>query len=379
MDKNVTHSCIGIHRDPWGNTGASAVCEINNERKIICLTEERFDREKDSRKYPQNSLKECLDFLGIKNFNDADAIACDYIVRKSWSEDYNKRLPIVDPYNIDKDKIRILNHHLCHAASAVYTSGFNECAVLVVDGRGSDRETQTLFHFYDSEFHLVEKTTNIGIGLLYSAITQAIGFKLFQEGKTMGLAPYGMNNFSHREPFLDFKGKFSGISTDYSSFCINNSYELKEIDPSNWTDIQRKVSAYQVQQECEKAMLYLAKYAKSKTQSTNLCLSGGVALNSVANKKILDSGLFENIHINPNCSDTGISLGAALYAYHNLLKRPYIEKSSTTAFLGKIYSQDEYKNTIKNLREKEELTILSLNHVVNVLPLRQNFLIKIKY
>lgn len=350
-------TCVGIHRDPWHDTGASAVCEVDGERRIICLTEERFNREKDSRGYPLHSLNECLRFLGLDNFGDVEAIASDYIIRESWTEDYNKRLSIVDPNNIDSYNLTILNHHLCHAASAVYTSGFNECAILVVDGRGSARETQTLFHFYDSQFHLIERTTNIGIGLLYAAVTQAIGFKLLQEGKTMGLAPYGSTYFSQNGPILDFKGVFSGISTDYSSICINNSYDLRSIDSKKWSDIQKKIVAYQVQQECERVMLHLASYAKSKTQSSNLCISGGVALNSVANKKILDSSLFENIHINPNCSDTGIPLGAALYAYHNILNKPYTENSTTSAYLGKVYSQDDYNLVLDSLSSRNDIVV----------------------
>jgi carbamoyltransferase len=181
-----------------------------------------------------------------------------------------------------------MNHHLAHAASVYYSSGFNKAAVLVVDGRGSENETQSLFVADENGIECVASTKKIGIGLLYAAVTQAVGFKLLQEGKTMGLAPFGANV---KEPVFQFKRHFDGIITDYSDSCVEGSYAMNVSHRPLSTFEDKARAAYDVQLECEKAMDHLARWAKETTGLDYLCISGGVALNSVTNYKILKSGL----------------------------------------------------------------------------------------
>jgi carbamoyltransferase len=236
----------------------------------------------------------------------------------------------------------MVNHHLAHAHHVFRASGFDSAAVLIVDGRGSDKETQSLFTASPDGIDLVESTSRIGIGLLYAAVTQAIGFGLLQEGKTMGLAPYGANGSA---PIFDFPHAYDGVVTDYGSFCQDGSYEIQAPHRPIETAEDRARAAFEVQQECEAAMLHLARYAHERTGAGHLCISGGVGLNSVANWHVLEAGIFEDVFINPAASDTGIPLGAALYGYHELCgqRRAYGEIS---AYLGPSYDRDELSAAI---------------------------------
>ncbi len=342
---------LGLHKDPWHNTGASVITEENGKVSFSNLAEERVDRKKDSRRFPLLSTMACMKELGVENFSDFDAVVMDYIIDKNdYRNDSNKIA--ASQYNflndIDPAKIHIVNHHLAHAYSVFYSSKFERSAILIVDGRGSDRETQSLF-IADKEngIRLIESTDAIGIGLLYAAVTIKIGFTILQEGKTMGLAPYGQHV---NKKFLNFpKNNYKGVCTDYSSICVENSYDMTiEHTPIETFEDKARV-AFEVQEECENAMLHLAQYAKEKTGLDNLCISGGVALNSVANYKVLQSGIFKDVFINPAASDTGISLGAALYGYHTILNQPknYTEISP---YLGPTYDDFTIRKAINKFK-----------------------------
>ncbi len=338
---------LGLHKDPWHNTGASIIVEEIGKVHFSNLAEERVDRKKDSRRFPLLSTMACMKESGVDHFTDFDAVVMDYIIDKEdYRNDSNKIA--ASQYNflndIDPAKIHIVNHHLAHAYSVFYSSKFEKSAILIVDGRGSDRETQSLFIADRVDgIKLIESTDTIGIGLLYAAVTIKIGFTILQEGKTMGLAPYGQNV---NKKFLNFPKNYKGVATDYGSICIENSYEMTIDHPPIITFEDKARVAFEVQEECENAMLHLAQYAKEKTGLENLCISGGVALNSVANYKVLQSKLFKDVFINPAASDTGISLGAALYGYHHILNKPktYTEISP---YLGPTYTDDEVKKAIK--------------------------------
>jgi carbamoyltransferase len=282
--------------------------------RIVMASEERFDRVKDSRAFPARSIAACMADLGVTSPQDIDLVVLDYIRIPDWRGDAHC-IPSLQNTILDKiepARIHVINHHLSHAAAAFYSSAMADAAILVVDGRGSDNETQSLFVGEGKAIRRIAHTDRIGIGLLYAAVTQAIGFGLLQEGKTMGLAPYGADP---QAPILELAGVYDGIVTDYSATCVEGSYALQR--PITLDDFADKArAAYAVQQECERALLHLASYAREKTGMTRLCLSGGVALNSVGNFAILQSGLFDEIFINPGASDTGIPFGAALYGYH---------------------------------------------------------------
>jgi len=341
---------LGLHKDPWHNTGAAVINSEHGEVRFANLSEERVDRKKDSRRFPLMSTLACMQELGINDFNDFDAIVLDYIRNKEdYSLDSHKKN--ASYYNflndVDQSKIHIMGHHLAHAYSVFYSSKFKRSAILIIDGRGSDQETQSLYiGDIDSGIKLIASTTTIGIGLLYAAVTHEIGFGHLQEGKTMGLAPYGANS---KKKFMNFPKKYNGIVTDYSDVCIVDSYAMNMDHLPIETFEDQAAVAFEVQEECENAMLHLANYAKEATGCDFLCISGGVALNSVANYKILQSKIFEDIYINPAASDTGIPLGAALYGFHEILKQPktYTEISP---YLGPSYSEDVIRKSISKYK-----------------------------
>jgi carbamoyltransferase len=338
----------GLHRDPWHNTGVAIIREDADRLQFANLTEERANREKDSREFPSRSLKACLEQLEVSSPAEIDLIVMDYIVRPEWSNDWYRRPADTSNFlhELDPQKIKVINHHLAHAYAVFYSSGFESAAVLIVDGRGSEKETQSLFVATADKIELVESTTAIGIGLLYAAVTQAIGFGLLQEGKTMGLAPYGA---AVKKQFFHFPRRYEGVTTDYGSFCVEDSYEMRSPHAPIVTFDDKARAAFEVQEETEAALLHLAEHAFKRTGAEYLCISGGVALNSVANYKVLRSGIFKDIFINPAASDTGIPLGAALYGYHAVARRPrsYV---GISPYLGPSYSHERITEAIEAYR-----------------------------
>jgi carbamoyltransferase len=310
---------LGLHRDPWHSTGAAMIRAGGGTPRIVTVAEERLDRVKDSRTFPARAIAACMAELGVGSPREIDLVVLDYIRSPDWRHD-EYRAPAAQGTlldEIDPCRIHVINHHLGHAAAVFYSSAMPDAAILIVDGRGSDNESQSLFVGNGTVIRRISHTDRIGIGLLYAAVTQAIGFGLLQEGKTMGLAPYGAEVPG---PILDLQGVYDGIVTDYSAMCIDGSYELRRpIELKSFADKAR--AAYDVQKECEQALLHLASYARANTGKRRLCLSGGVALNSVANFIVAESGLFDEVFINPAASDTGIPLGAALHGYHAIAGR----------------------------------------------------------
>lgn len=336
---------LGLHKDPWHNSGAAMIREGSNGFGMVNLAEERLDRIKDSREFPDRAIAACMTELGVSSVSEIDAVVLDYIRdRSDWRSDCYRRPCRTDVLlaTLPSDKIHIINHHLAHAHAVFYSSPFEDAAILIVDGRGSDQETQSLFLGTPDGIELIERTSTIGVGLLYAAVTHLIGFGLLQEGKTMGLAPYGAD-VSKR--VFDLPQAFSGIVTDYSSVCVEDSYNVNAPHAPIESFADKARAAFEVQEACEAAMLHLADYARRKTGAKYLCISGGVGLNSVANYTILRAGIFEDIFINPAASDTGIALGAALYGYHCLGKRPR-HYSEISAFLGPSYPEARVRDAI---------------------------------
>jgi carbamoyltransferase len=339
---------LGLHKDPWHNTGAAMLREDADGVRFANLGEERHNREKDSRKFPGCSVKACMQELGIDTFDDLDLIVMDYIITPDWRQDWYRRPCVANSFlaDVDPQKIHVIDHHLAHACNVFYSSPFDSAAVLIVDGRGSEKQTQSLFMATQESIELIESTRVIGIGLLYAAVTQAIGFGLLQEGKTMGLAPYGAHI---KNRIFRFPRRFKGIVTDYTSVCVEDSYEMGARHEPIVTFDDKARAAFEVQDECEAGLVHLAEYAFERTGAEYLCISGGVALNSVANYKVLQSGIFKDIFVNPAASDTGIPLGCALYGYHKIRKRPKTY-SEISPYLGPSYSGEQILAAIEAYR-----------------------------
>ena len=230
----------------------------------------------------------------------------------------------------------IIDHHLCHAYATFMTSPFDEAAILIVDGRGSNQQTQSLFIGRDNSIELIEMTDTIGIGLLYAAMTQYIGFGLLQEGKTMGLAPFAAGGDTSAYQFKE---------ASMGSLLNIQRFATRKITHLNWICLLLKRSKKKLWELCSSTKVASdvtsSSYAKKMTGANYLCISGGVGLNSVANHAVHSSGIFKDLFINPAASDTGIPLGAAYYGYHVVGSMP--RKAQEVTSTGPTYSEARIK------------------------------------
>jgi carbamoyltransferase len=259
---------------------------------------------------------------------------------------------------VDSSKILFSEHHLSHAASSFYCSPFSEAAILTVDGVG-EWTTATLGIGRGTDIKLLKeiKFPN-SLGLLYSAFTAFLGFEVNEgEYKVMGMAPFGDPKYVdqvYEVVNVDDEGGFE-LDMDYFSFHYSSEKTFTkkfeklfgdprdpkaefftdasgypsyfEEKPDNYDEIAKQNQYYadiaaSIQVVTEQIMVKMANYAYKETGLKHLCMAGGVALNSVANRKILSETPFEEIYIQPAAGDGGASTGAALYCYHGILGKP---------------------------------------------------------
>lgn len=360
---------LGIHAVGHDSGAALAI-----GGKVVSISEERLTRKKHCGGLPNLSVEYVLSAAGI-DLNDVDLIVFDIL------EDNNEITYkwIIGNLNY-KGRIHAIRHHDAHAAAAFFASPFDEAAVLIVDAFGSracDLETGrsensiSVFGPGVSEIHsfyrgggnrmpLIRRTYStpehsIGIGILYALTSVILGFNELDGGKTMGLASFGGRTDVYPHSIFDnMNGDIVGkglpeknpllhdFTADYAKWLYRCA-PRKPGDPI--TKRHAEIAAY-AQREAQWVMLELARHAHEITRSPNLCLSGGVALNSIANKLLLDEGPFEQIFIQPAASDTGTPLGCALFGLHVILGEPreYVMKD---IFLGKSYSDDEIEKMLQ--------------------------------
>jgi len=255
-------------------------------------------------------------------------------------------------------KILFTEHHEAHAASAFFPSPFENAAVLTLDGVG-EWATSSLSHGQGNKITMLEETHfPHSLGLLYSAMTYFTGFRVNSgEYKLMGLAPYGEPLYADkiREHLIEVRedGSFQ-LNMDYFGYLdgltmTNDRFADLFGGPPRQpeTDLsQREMDlARSVQVVTEEVVLKMAAHARKVTGEKNLCLAGGVALNCVANGKVLRSGLFDNIWIQPAAGDAGGALGAAMFAWHQLEGQPRHpdgkKDSMAGSYLGPIFTDDQ--------------------------------------
>ena len=378
----------------------SSACLIENGNILAAAQEERFSRKKHDDRFPKNAIEFLLlnsncslneidkiifyekPFLkferlletyigfspkGFKQFSKAIPI---------WLKDklFQKQQIINFLKEIDKDfkpnnKILFSEHHFSHAASAFYPSPFDEAVILTADGVGEWATTTVAI----GKKNKIEMKKEIefphSLGLLYSAFTYYTGFKVNGgEYKLMGLAPYGEPKYEKLilEKLIDLKqdGSFR-LNQDYFDYAtgltmtnnkFNNLFGNKPRNP-NKEDINQfhMDIAASIQKVTEDVMLKIARYLRSEYKMENLCLAGGVALNCVANGKILKEKIFKNIWIQPAAGDAGGSLGAALGYWHNELNKNRTIKetdSMNCSYLGPEYSNDQIKSILRDIDAK---------------------------
>jgi carbamoyltransferase len=252
-------------------------------------------------------------------------------------------------------RMRFVDHHLAHAISAYAFSGFDDSAIVVMDGRGA-WEATSIWHGKNGR---IEQVLTIpfpdSVGLFYSDFTGYLGFQPnSDEWKVMGLAPYGQPGV-RLDTFIDTdarpyrvhakrlngngSGPFSGIAAVLGAPRVAES----EIDD------RHKNIAYAVQDCCERAMMSVVRMAIEKTRCRNLCLAGGVALNSKANGKILASGLIDQIFVQPAASDDGVALGAAFAPYLDKGGR-LPNKAMRHAYLGPAFDDETIETALRTYK-----------------------------
>ncbi|MCA1510377.1 carbamoyltransferase [Bradyrhizobium sp. NBAIM01] len=372
----------------------SAACLVSGGELVAAAQEERFTRKKHDPGFPGYSARYCLragnlcpadvDYIVFydKPFSKFERIFETYLAFapngfKSfatsvpvWVKDkLFQRMLITNALNehlgrgIDwSSRLRFSEHHLSHAASAFFPSPFHEAAVLTMDGVG-EWTTTSLAIGKGRELSIYKELRfPHSLGLLYSAFTYYTGFKVNSgEYKVMGLAPYGEPKYVHliKEHLINIKedGSFH-LDMSFFDYCTgltmtNDRFERLFGGPARRPEsrlTQKEMDlAASIQAITEEVVLKLAKGIRAATGQRNLCLAGGVALNCVANGKLLREKLFDQIWIQPAAGDAGGALGAALAAYHLMLEKPrssYSGDSMKGAYLGPEFSQREVEESL---------------------------------
>jgi carbamoyltransferase len=375
----------------------SAAALVVNGQVVAAAQEERFTRQRHDASFPWNALAFCLaegrlslEAIDFVAFYDKPFLKFERLLETSlafapagfslfrramatWLGDklFMKRKLILDLTRLApgvdwKQRLLFSEHHLSHAASAYYPSPFNAAAVLTLDGVGEWATSSVAFGVgpkleIQREIHYPHS-----LGLLYSAFTQYAGFRVNSgEYKLMGLAPYGRPRYAAliRDHLVDIKndGSFR-LDLRYFGYCAglsmtNHRFEELFGQPSRTPDqpltsFHMDVAA-SIQLVLEEAILRMGKALARDTGQRNLCLAGGVALNCVANGKLLKSHDFENIWIQPAAGDAGGSIGAALSAHYihcGSDRAPaQSEDGMRGAFLGPAYSQDAIEHELSKL------------------------------
>jgi carbamoyltransferase len=323
----------------------SAAALVVDGKVIAAAAQERFDRKKHTGNFPVDAIQFCLREAGL-DIEDVDEIAhgFDYSpFRQLYSLDaessklyervFSKEALVRQVHrsfpSLPAEKIHSVGHHLAHAASAALTSGWDECLVVVNDAMG-EVQSLTVFQFRDGEFkRLREIPANDSIGILYSLVTLHLGFDFnSDEYKIMGLAPYG-----DPERFRGFFDKTIELRPDGSLripiLRLNRSREEREnylatrayLDehlvarraPDAEITQEHKDVAAALQECLDRVVLHVCGHFGKQTGMRHIALAGGVALNCTANGKLIDSGIFDEVYIQPAAGDDGTALGAALY------------------------------------------------------------------
>ncbi len=361
----------------------SAAVLLRDGEIIFAAQEERYTRRKHDEDFPQHAINHALNIAGITIDDLSEVVFYEkpflkfferiletqidvwprgfIMYHRAMREWMMKKLWI--PQTIKKElgytkPILFTTHHESHAASAYYCSGFPDAAVVTVDGVG-EWATTTISHGQGKNLKIVREVHfPHSLGLLYSAITYYIGFKVNSaEYKVMGLAPYGkpiymkeMYTLIHLKDDGSFELDMSYFTYEYGLTMTGKKIETLFGHPTRKGEVKleqfHKDVAASLQQVTEEVMLKIASHAQKITGSKYLCLAGGVALNCVANGKILRSKLFEDIFIQPAAGDAGGALGAAQAVWHQKYSGERLPRLHNV-YLGNEYADDDIESVLK--------------------------------
>ncbi|MBN1620989.1 MAG: carbamoyltransferase [Endomicrobiales bacterium] len=402
----------------WYHDAAAAI--LKDGHIIACSEEERFSRIKHDYSFPINAINFCIEQAGISAgdidyvvFYDKPILKFERIVAtclknvpKSsrvfveaiplWlKEKLHFRRIARKTLGINENRILFCKHHVSHAYSAYVCSPFKEAAILTVDGVG-EWATASLGYGEGSKAYITDEMYfPNSVGLLYSTFTAFLGFRVNEgEYKVMGMAAYGEPKYVDKiMKIMKINGDGTvGLNLDYFAFTysVSRMYSDKfiklfgepraygtpfftkdfahpEYNPEKFGEQARKNQYYadiaaSIQLVCEQCVVKMAKYLREKTGKPNLCYAGGVALNSKANYSLLTECGFNDIYIQPNSTDAGGALGAALWCWCEVLGKERKEVLEHN-YWGKGFSKDDVSRAIKNNNgfKAEELNDDKLN------------------
>jgi carbamoyltransferase len=308
----------------------SAAALVDDGKIVAAIEEERLNRIKHTNKAPTSAVRFCLSTYGIdlhevdriafygteQYFNnflkqsylfnlESDFIDARTLVRRIFTKEFG--------YGVGDEKLVFVHHHLAHAVSAYALSGFNKSLILTIDGQGDGIAGMLLDADGKKLSRILSIPTSKSLGIFYNNVINFIGYGEFEEYKVMGLAPYG-------DP-----GKYRNLFKSLYTLLPNGDYLLhndrlavlydvalprKKKDPI--TQVHQDIAAA-LQESLEDIVFHILRHYRQKTGHTNLCLAGGVAHNCTLNGKILYSGIFSEVFVQPASHDAGTAIGAALY------------------------------------------------------------------
>jgi carbamoyltransferase len=380
----------------------SAAAVIEDGKIIAAAQEERFTRKKHDSAFPVNAIKFCLQYAGTEIdrldaivFYDKPLLKFERLLETYygfapkglvsfiqsmplWLKEkmflkriIHEELEKIETYNKSKVKLLFPEHHLSHAASAFYSSPYETAAILTIDGVG-EWATASISHGKGNSITILKELHfPHSLGLLYSAFTYYLGFKVNSgEYKLMGLAPYGNPDSDEVKKFISIiKENLCDIKED-GSIWLNQEYfnyatGLRMANDDKWEKLfgfKRKTEeahleqhhcnlAFAIQKVAEEVVMKMALEAKRLTGAEYLCMAGGVALNCVANGKLLQEKIFKNIFIQPAAGDAGGALGAAQAAYFIHFNKERIvtalQDEMQGAYLGPEFSNLDIELAVK--------------------------------
>ena len=352
----------------------TSVALLKNGKPIAAVEEERFIRQKHTTNFPIQSLKWVLNYAGI-TLKDIEKIVLSFKIDDFKDNIYpfeqntimqddltkNGQIKIIRDNNlVYNNLLQKLNrygisnwigipHHLAHAAGAYYSSGFKNANIIIIDGRGEKFSTSLLSGENGKIHSLKEYSIKDSLGHLYTYVTYLAGLysSIGQEGKTMGLAPFGKPNIEMEQLFNNI------IYYENLSYKINkkNLYKLKQFLQKEGKITKASASlAYYVQRLYNQVIIGLAQEAYTLTGYKNFALSGGVTLNCEGNRQLLSLPYVNKLFIQPAANDSGSSLGAALYWWNKYNKPNSNISFDNLVYLGPKYTNDEIIDLLKKYK-----------------------------
>jgi carbamoyltransferase len=355
------------YRISQGHDAAAAL--VVDGRVVAAAAEERFNREKHSALDDVDELAHGFDYEPFQPLFSLDPLASE-LYREVYSREALLRLVERELKGFPADRVHHVGHHLAHAASTYFTSGFDECLVVVIDGMGEVVSATV----YRARAGRLEKLHEISaahsIGILYSLVTLHLGFEFgADEYKIMGLAPYGdperFQAFFERAIDLRPNGSFripplalNETSEERENQLATRRHLAEHLGPPRMpedpiTDDHRDVAAA-LQASLDRAMEHLCGHFGRQTGLRKLAMAGGVALNCTANGKLLRSGLFDEIYVQPAAGDDGSALGAALHRA-SLHHKDLPNRRFPVPFLGPAHSHDAIESAISGAADRIEV------------------------